>query len=79
MLYNFFPSFFVFIILELQKILSQFFINNFSLNWSRWKVMTTINMNYGDDTFRHEISLFRRLRHMVTKQHLSSNLSCQMS
>jgi len=37
--------------------------------------MTTINMDYDDNTFRHEISLFRRLRHMVTKQHSSCNLS----
>ena len=35
---------------------------------------TTTNMDYGDETFRHDMSLFRRLRHMVTKQHSSRNL-----
>ena len=41
---------------------------------SHSKLVNATKMDHGDETFRHNMSLFCCLRHMVTKYHLSHNI-----
>ena len=41
---------------------------------SHSKLVNATKMDYGDETFRHNMSLFCCLRQMVTKHHLSHNI-----